>query len=631
MGGASQFRLLRERRFLPYFSAQALGAFNDNLLKNVLVLVAMYQTARYTRVDPKLLVNLAGGLFILPFVLFSGVAGQLADRLDKALVLRTVKAAEILIMALAAGGLLLHSLPLLLAGLFMMGMHSTFFAPAKYSLLPQVLRPAELIGGNALVEMGTFLAILLGTLAAGVLASGGDDIVMGGAMFTVAVVGFLASLAIPRLAPAAPGMRIDWNPWSSSWANISAARASRPVFLSLLGLSWFWFYGALVLAQLPVYCRFVINGREQVVTLMLVVFAAAVGLGSLLCERLSGKKVEIGLVPFGSIGLSLFAIDLALASPRVPAAHALAIREFLAQPYALRILLDLFAIGLFGGFYVVPLYAVVQQRAPPETLSRIIAANNILNALFIVAAAAFGAAVLAVGLSVPQLLLVTALLNAGVAAYIYSLVPEFLLRFLAWLLVHTVYRLDERGLDNIPEEGAALLVCNHVSFVDALIISAACHRPIRFVMENSIFSAPVINVLARGMKAVPITAKKEDQDIYERAFATVASELADGQLVCIFPEGHLTSDGAIGPFRPGVMRILAQTPVPVIPLALSGLWGSLFSRRTRSVWRRLPRKLWAKVRIAAGAPVSPREASPEMLQERVAALCADPAAAHPAG
>jgi 1-acyl-sn-glycerol-3-phosphate acyltransferase len=631
MGGSSQFQLLRERRFLPYFSAQALGAFNDNLLKNVLVLVAMYQTARYTRVDPRMLVNLAGGLFILPFVLFSGIAGQLADRLDKALVLRTVKAAEILIMALAAAGLLTHNLSVLLASLFMMGVHSTFFAPAKYSLLPQVLRPAELIGGNALVEMGTFLAILLGTLAAGVLAVGGDDAVMGGAMFTVAVVGFLVSLAIPRLTPAAPGMRIDWNPWSSSWANIAAARASRPVFLSLLGLSWFWFYGALVLAQLPVYCRFVINGREQVVTLMLVVFAAAVGLGSLLCERLSGKKVEIGLVPFGSIGLTLFAIDLALASPRVPAAHALAIREFVAQPYAPRILLDLFGIGLFGGFYVVPLYAVVQQRAPPETLSRIIAANNILNAVFIVAAAAFGAAVLAVGMSVPQLLLLTALLNAGVAVYIYSLVPEFLLRFLSWLLVHTVYRLDERGLDNIPEEGAALLVCNHVSFVDALIISAACHRPIRFVMENSIFSAPVINVLARGMKAVPITAKKEDHDIYEHAFATVARELADGQLVCIFPEGHLTFDGAIGPFRPGVMRILAQTPVPVIPLALSGLWGSLFSRRTPSVWRRLPRKLWAKVRIAAGAPVSPREANPEMLQERVAALCADPAAAHLAG
>jgi 1-acyl-sn-glycerol-3-phosphate acyltransferase len=623
MGGPGQFRLLREQRFLPFFSAQALGAFNDNLLKNVLVVLATYQTARYTRLDPKLLVNLAGGLFILPFVLFSGVAGQLADRFDKAAVLKVVKAAELPIMGLAAAGFLAHDLSLLLASLFLMGVHSTFFAPAKYGLLPQVLRPAELVGGNALVEMGTFLAILFGTLGAGLLAGRGDEGIIAAALLGVAALGFLVSLAIPRLPAVAPALRIDWNPWSSSWENISAARRSRSVFLSLLGLSWFWFYGAVVLAQLPVYCRFVINGDEQVVSLMLVVFAAAVGCGSLLCERLSGKKVEIGLVPFGSIGLTLFAIDLTLASPRHPAAHVLTALQFLAQPHTLRILADLFGIGLFGGFFVVPLYAVVQQRAPPAALSRVIAANSILNALFIVVAALFAAAVLALGASVPQLLLITAVLNAGVAVYIYSLVPEFLLRFIAWLLVHSIYRLDERGLDHIPADGPALLVCNHVSFVDALVISAACRRPIRFVMESAIFAAPVINVLARGMKAVPIASAKEDREVYERAFASVAMELAAGQLVCIFPEGRLTSDGAIAPFRPGLMRILAQTPVPVVPLALSGLWGSLFSRRARSLWRRLPYKLLARVRIAAGTPVPPEDANPEMLHERVAALCTD--------
>ena len=623
MGGPGQFRLLREQRFLPFFSAQALGAFNDNLLKNVLVVLATYQTARYTRLDPKLLVNLAGGLFILPFVLFSGVAGQLADRFDKAAVLKVVKAAEVLIMGLAAAGFLAHDLSLLLASLFLMGVHSTFFAPAKYGLLPQVLRPAELVGGNALVEMGTFLAILFGTLGAGLLAGRGDEGIVAAALLGTAALGLLVSLAIPRLPAVAPALHIDWNPWSSSWGNINAARRSRSVFLSLLGLSWFWFYGAVILAQLPVYCRFVINGDEQVVSLMLMVFAAAVGCGSLLCERLSGKKVEIGLVPFGSIGLTLFAIDLTLASPRSPAAHVLAAREFLAQPHALRILADLFGIGLFGGFFVVPLYAVVQQRAPPAALSRVIAANSILNALFIVVAALFAAAVLALGASVPQLLLITALLNAGVAVYIYSLVPEFLLRFIAWLLMHSIYRLQERGLDNIPAEGAALLVCNHVSFVDALVISAACRRPIRFVMESAIFAAPVINVLARGMKAVPIASAKEDREVYERAFATVATELAAGQLVCIFPEGRLTSDGAIAAFRPGLMRILAQTPVPVVPLALSGLWGSLFSRRARSLWRRLPYKLLARVRIAAGTPVAAADANPEMLHERVAALCTD--------
>ncbi|HYC08090.1 MAG TPA: MFS transporter [Steroidobacteraceae bacterium] len=619
---SSQFRLLRERRFLPLFVTQALGAFNDNLLKNLLLLAATYHTASYTHFDPRLLVNLAGGLFILPFVLLSGLAGQLADRFDKSAVMKIVKAAELGIMALAAWGFFAHSLVLLLASLFLMGVHSTFFAPAKYGLLPQVLRPAELVGGNALVETGTFVAILLGTTGAGLLAERSGVGAMAVALCTVALAGFLASLLIPRVPPAAPTLRIDWNPWVSTWANIRAARESRAVFLSLLGLSWFWFYGALVLAQLPVYCHFVVNGTEQVVTLMLVVFAAAVGVGSLLCERLSGKKVEIGLVPFGSIGLTLFALDLAWASPAVPAAHALTAREFLTVPHAWRILIDLAGIGLFGGLYAVPLYAVVQQRARPEALSRVIAANSILNALFMVAAAAFGAAMLAAGLSVPQLVLLTALLNAAVAAYIYTLVPEFLLRFVAWLLVHTVYRLDERGLENIPDEGAALLVCNHVSFVDALVISAACRRPIRFVMESAIFSAPVINVLARGMKAVPIASQKEDPAVYEHAFATVAHELAAGELVCIFPEGRLTTDGLIGPFRPGLMRILAQTPVPVVPIALSGLWGSLFSRHARRFWAPLLQSISARIGISVGPAVPPAEVTPELLRERVLALCA---------
>src|SRR5579872_1195178 len=394
---SGQFHLLTERRFLPYVLTQALGAFNDNLLKNLLLLAATYDAARYSHIDPKVLVNLAGGLFILPFVLFSGVAGQLADRLDKARVLKVIKAVELGIMVLATYGFLGRSLPLLLASLFLMGVHSTFFAPAKYGLLPQVLRSTELVGGNALVEMGTFVAILLGTTGAGMLAGASGEAAMGVALCAVAVAGFITSLLIPNVAPVAPSLAIDWNPWTSTWANVRAARESRPVFLSLLGLSWFWFYGALVLAQLPVYCRFVVNGGPQIVTLMLVVFSAAVGIGSLLCERLSGHKVEIGLVPFGSIGLSVFALDLAWASPTLPATHTLGPREFLMQAYAWRLLADLFAIGLFGGFYAVPLYALVQQRARPEALSRIIAANSILNALFIVAAAAFGAGVLAVG------------------------------------------------------------------------------------------------------------------------------------------------------------------------------------------------------------------------------------------
>ncbi|MGH8185801.1 MAG: MFS transporter, partial [Steroidobacteraceae bacterium] len=487
MSQSSQFRLLAQRRFAPFFGAQALGAFNDNVYKNVLVILATYQAAQYTSMAPALLTNVAAGLFILPYVLFSGMAGQLADRFDKARVLQIVKAAEILIMGLAAFGLAVRSIEILLTALFLMGTHSTFFAPAKYGLLPEVLGESELVGGNALVETGTFLAILLGMLAAGLLAQQARTAVITTTLLGVAVAGFLVSLAIPRIGAAAPSLRIDWNPWTSSWANIQAARESRAVFLSILGISWFWFYGALVLAQLPLFAKDVLGGSEQIVTLMLVIFCAGIGVGSLLCERLSGRKVEIGLVPFGSIGLTVFAVDLYFAIPDAPAGTSLSAAQFVARPGTWRVLMDLGLIGMFGGFFIVPLYALVQQRSRREVMSRVIGANNILNAVFMVVAAGVAAVALELGLTIPELLLLTGLLNAIVAVYIYGLVPEFLLRFIAWLLVHFIYRLKRRGIENIPAEGPALLICNHVGFADAIVISAACPRPIRFIMESSIF------------------------------------------------------------------------------------------------------------------------------------------------
>jgi len=616
----SQFRLLAERRFLPYFASQSLGAFNDNLLKNGLVLLATFSTGLQAEIAPELLANLAGGLFILPFLLFSGLAGQLADRYDKALILKIVKAAEIAIMALAGWGFAQGNLLMLLASLFLMGLHSTFFAPAKYGLLPQVLRSEELVGGNALVETGTFLAILGGTLTAGLLVADGHAAQVSQALMLAAVLGFAASLAIPALPARAPGSRIDWNPWTSTLDNLRAAKQSRTVLLSLLGLSWFWFYGALVLAQLPLYTQTVLGGDAGVVTLLLVVFSVGIGAGSLLCEKLSDHRVEIGLVPFGSLGLTGFALDLAFASPDSPAATMIGPAQFMAQEGSWRILFDLAGLGVFGGFFVVPLYALVQQRAKPELLSRVIGANSILNALFMVAASLFGALMLARGVSVVELLAVTAVLNAVVALYIYGLVPEFLLRFLAWVLIRPIYRLRTAGLENIPERGPALLICNHISFVDPIVISAAVRRPIRFIMEHTIFEIPVMKTIFRGMKAIPVAPQKENPEVYERAFEVVAAELRAGQLVCIFPEGRLTRDGEIEPFRAGMLRILQETPVPVIPMALSGLWGSMFSRYSRTWWRRLPRRLFARIELAAGVPVPPEAASLEHLQAMVAAL-----------
>jgi 1-acyl-sn-glycerol-3-phosphate acyltransferase len=621
-GDRSQFGLLAERRFLPFFGAQALGAFNDNLYKNVLVILATFGIGDLTDLDPQLLTNLAGGLFILPYVLLSGIAGQLADRLDKALVLKVVKAAEVLIMGLAGLGFAHRSIELLLAALFLMGVHSTFFAPAKYGLLPQVLRDRELVGGNALIEMGTFVAILLGMLGASFLASPGSLTLVSITVIAAAVAGFIVSLAIPRLAPVAPELRVDWNPFTSTWANVRTAAQSRTILLSLLGISWFWFYGALVLAQLPLYAKNVLNGAPETVGLLLATFSVGVGIGSLLCERLSGHKVEMGLVPFGSIGLTVFAVDLYFATPGATSGAPMALTALLEQPYAWRIIADLALIGLFGGFFIVPLYALVQQRAKAAELSRIIAANSILNALFIVAAALLGAALLQAGMTIPELLLFTGVLNAFVAAYIYTLLPEFLLRFLAWLTINAFYRLRVSGIGHVPETGAAILASNHVSFADALVISAACRRPIRFVMDSGIFRIPVINWVFRGMKAIPIAPRKADEATFERAFAEIARELAAGHLVCIFPEGRLTPDGEIGEFRPGIMRALEATPVPVVPLALQGLWGSVFSRKEKSVWKRWPRGIASSIGLVIGEPIPPEHVTPQGLRERVVALYA---------
>ncbi len=619
-----QGALLRSRRFLPFFITQSLGAFNDNLFKNALVILLTFQTSRWSSSDAPTLVNLSAGIFILPFFLFSATAGQIADKFEKAGLIRSVKLMEIVVMALAALGFALQSLPLLLATLFLMGAQSALFGPVKYAILPQHLREEELVGGNALVESGTFVAILLGTILGGILI-GVPEIgvtLVCSATLAVAALGYWASRHVPEGVAPAPALTINWNPISETWRNLRFTSGNHTVFLSILGISWFWFYGATFLSQFPAFARDVLGGGEAVVTTLLAVFSVGIGIGSLSCERLSGHKVEIGLVPFGSIGLTAFAIDLFLTSSG--GAHSgplMGVAEFLRQPGALHVLFDLALIGVFGGFYIVPLYALVQLRSEEAHRSRIIAGNNILNALFMVVAAAAAIALLKAGLTIAQLFLVAGLMNAAVALFIYRLVPEFLLRFIVWILIHSVYRLDKRGLENIPDKGPALLVCNHVSFVDALVIMAACRRPIRFVMDHSIFKLPILKFVFREGGAIPIASAKENPQLLERAYDRVAAALEAGELVAIFPEGRITDSGELYPFKSGVRRIVDRTPVAVVPLALQGLWGSFFSRKDGAAMSRpLRRGLFSKIALVAGAALAPEFARPESLQQAVAAL-----------
>lgn len=489
---SAQFTLLQERRFLPFFLTQFLGAFNDNCYKNALVVLITFQSAQLTDVAPGVLVNIAAGLFILPFFLFSATAGQLADKVEKSRLIRLVKLLELIVMLAASLGFALSSLPWLLATLFLMGAQSALFGPVKYAILPQILAEHELVGGNALVEAGTFVAILLGTIIGGLLIAVPDGTAwVSAGVVAVAVLGYLASRAIRPVPVADPQMRIACNPLVQTWQMLRFARSRRTVFLAIVGISWFWFYGAVFLSHFPGYAATVLGGDEQAVTLLLAVFSVGIAVGSLLCERLSGKRVEIGLVPLASIGLTVFGLDLWWASPAQEAGATLRpLSELLAQPGTWRILFDLVMIALCGGLYIVPLYALVQSRSAPAHRSRIIAANNILNAAFMVAAAALGAGLLAAGFGVAQIFLVTALLNAAVAIWLYTLAPAFLLRFIVWLLVHTAYRLKVEGMVHLPEKGPALIVANGVSGVDALIVLAACRRPLRWAIDQGMMRGP---------------------------------------------------------------------------------------------------------------------------------------------
>jgi 1-acyl-sn-glycerol-3-phosphate acyltransferase len=618
----NQFDLLAERRFAPFFWTQFLGAGNDNIYKNALVIFVAFHASSLTSLDPNALVNVAGAVFIAPFVLLSATAGQLADKLEKSRLIRWIKLFEIAIMGLGLVGFWQRDLTLLFAALALLGVHSTLFGPVKYAILPQTLKPDELIGGNGLVEMGTFVAILLGTIVGGlVVAIGGGGPVLAGAIaMAVAVGGYVVSRSIPPTPAVDPGLALNWNPFSETWKNLALARQNRVVWLSMLGISWFWFYGATFLAQFAGFSRDSLGGNEHVVTLMLALFSIGIGIGSLLCERLSGRRVELGLVPFGSIGLTVFAIDLWLASRNMHATSLGGIEVFLASPGHWRVAADLTLIGLFGGFYIVPLYALIQERSAPSHRSRIIAANNILNALFMVTSAGLAVALLAAGYSIPELFLVTALMNAAVALYIYGLVPEFLMRFLAWLLVHTFYRVDKAGLENIPDDGPCIVVCNHVSYVDAVVIAACVRRPVRFVMDHRIFRIPLLSFIFRTMRTIPIAPAREDPRMKDRAFAAAAEALAAGEIVGIFPEGQLTETGELNAFRPGVQQMIATTPVPVVPMALCGLWGSFFSRSSNGRAMRRLRGIHSRIALVAAPPVPPDEVTPEALHATVLAL-----------
>ena len=628
----NQFALLKQRRFAPFFWTQFSGAANDNLFKFAFTVMVTYQLS-ISWLPPAMAGLAIGALFILPFLLFSATSGQLTDKYEKTSIIRFVKNLEIIIMLIAAWGFTSSNVnvqvPVLLGCTFLMGLHSTLFGPVKFAYLPQALNERELTGGNGMVEMGTFVAILLGNIVGGILVAipnvGPQYVAIG--CVVLAFLGRAVSQFIPTAPATDPDLKINWNPLTETWRNLKLAHSNIVVFRSMLGISWMWFFGAVFLSQFPSFAKEVMHGNEQVASLLLVVFSIGIATGSLLCEVLSKRHVEIGLVPFGAIGMSVFAIDLYFASRGLPASAVMGVSAFMSQPAHWRVLVDLTLLSLFAGLYSVPMYALIQLRSQATHRARIIAANNILNALFMIVSSILAGALLKAAFTIPQIFLFVGIANAVVAAYIFLLVPEYLLRFVAWMMSRLVYRFKITGDEHIPVQGAAILTSNHVSYVDAVLLMAASPRPIYFVMDHRIFKQPLIGYLFKLGKAIPISPRSEDPTAYEAAFEAAAKVLREGDLLAIFPEGGITKDGTLQPFKGGIMKILGNAErdgvtAPVVPMALTNLWGSYFSRieKNGAMVRPFRRGVFSRVGLNVGAALRQEQVQPDTLHARVATL-----------
>ncbi len=580
---ASQFHLFATRRFLPLFVTQFLGAANDNLFKNAMVILTLYALA--AQGGGQVLVTMAAGVFILPFFLFSATAGQLADKYDKGRLIRIIKFAEIVIMGLGAAGLALGQVWFLLAVLFLMGAQSAFFGPLKYAILPQHLAEHELVGGNALVEAGTFLAILLGTIAGGLLILGeGGVATVSALVLALAVAGFAAALAIPKAPPGSPSLRINPNIWAETKAILAHARQGRAVFLSILGISWFWLVGATFLSQFPAFAKDVLASNEQVVTLFLTVFSVGIALGSVLSARLLKGEVSARYAPIAAIGISVFALDLALSTPglAVPGQELMGVAGFLGSLHNWRILADLLLIAVCGGLYIVPLYSILQTRADEAHRARTIAANNVMNALFMTVAAGATALMLAAGFTVGQVFLTVALINFVVAVYICGLLPDALLKQVLGSVLRLLYRVDLHGEGHVEQAGpSAVIVVNHVSFLDALLLVAFLPGRPTFAINTHVARWWWVRPFLALVDAYPLDPTNP------MATKGLIRAVQEGRRVVIFPEGRITVTGALMKIYEGPGMIADKAGAPLLPVRIEGAQYSPFSRLKGKVRLRL--------------------------------------------
>ncbi|WP_336969430.1 acyl-[ACP]--phospholipid O-acyltransferase [Sphingobium aromaticiconvertens] len=582
MMSAPDLSLLGKRRFAPLFVVQFLGAFNDNLLKFALLFLANFGLYHAQPDKAEMLATIATGLFILPYFLFSALAGQVADAWDKAKLVRAVKAAEVVIMGIALTGFWLQSVPMLLSCLFLMGLHSTLFGPVKFSILPQHLGPQEIMGGTGLIEAGTFIAILSGQLLAGVIPPWEAGVVA----ICLATLGFLISLAVPPAPTVVPGLKIERNIFKSTWHILKAARHGRGVWLSILGISWFFAIGAVLLAEFAPLVSGVLQAKQEVATFFLLIFSLSVALGSLLVNRLLGGAVSARFVPVSALALASFMIDLWLSTTAyVPTRTGAGIADFVGSAGSWRIMVDLFGIAFAGGMFIVPLYAILQTHSPREERSRTIAANNIVNAAITVVVVVIVTLMLARGESVPGVIGVMGFATLSIALISCWLLPETVIKSIVRGLLRLCYRVEVSGAENMPQVGEpAVVVVNHVSFLDGLLLAAFLPGKPTFAVHTSIARAWWIKPFLALFDAFPV-----DPTNPMSAKAMVKA-VREGRTLVIFPEGRITVTGALMKVFDGPGMVADKADAPIIPVRIDGAQFTAFSRlRGKVRLRRFPK------------------------------------------
>lgn len=612
--------IFRDKKFWPLFWTQFLGALNDNFFKNALVMLITYRSIQIGPLDAALLVPLAGGIFIFPFFIFSATSGQMADKFQKATLIRWIKFAEILIMSLATLGLYLDNYLVLLFILFLMGTQSAFFGPLKYGIIPSLVSAEKLVLGNAFVSAGTFIAILIGTIMGGLFVELDQYVLaLGLGLTSMALIGYLFSLKIEDVPIIGKETKVDYTFIRPTWEILKLTRKKGEIFATVLGISWYWFLGAGVLSLLPVFVKEGLGGGSQVATFFLATFTVGMGIGSFITDKISKRGVEIGLVPICALGMSFFLALICWVGLQkaAPTGELYTLKEFFVTPYSRGAFLSLLGMAIFGGGYIVTKMAYLQTVADPSELSQTIAGNNIWNALFMVVAAVL-IMVLTKTVGISYSFLALGFMNLVVSFLFYAYHSERTLMIWMRFLARLFYDVEVKGGQTFPKEGPVIIVSNHVSFVDWLILMAVIPRPIHFVIDWSYYYLPTGPFWFRQAGLVPIATRKESEEVLKKAFEMIYEDLERGSVLGLFPEGWITRNGQMRRFQPGVAKILKQKHVPVVKVALDGLWGSLFSFHGGKVIFKMPSLKRRKVTVTISDPIAPENYDPKVAEQWIA-------------